>query len=90
METLFIIGLILLIILIILFITVLVIAFKILRSLQSLMELAKLEADKITLDVANLRSKISKSGSWLGLVTTFLTTKGLTKLIKKHLKRKKF
>ena len=67
METLLLVGVILLIVLNLLFISVLIIAFKFLKDLRLLLVELHNEADKMKVDIANMRSRLTNKGSWVAL-----------------------
>jgi len=83
METLTIIAIILLLILNVLFISVLVVAWKFLQDLRLLLTLLRHEADKVTVDLAELRSKVRSGSSLFGLALSLITKRKLLKTASK-------
>ncbi len=80
MENLLLIGIVLLIVLIILIVAIAIVIFKLLMDLRYLVNLAHLEADKLVVEAANMRSKIARRSNWLGL---FMSLIGQRQVIKK-------
>ena len=72
METLLTVGVILLLILVVLFIAVLLLALKFFRDVRQLLAELHHEADKVKVDIANLRSRITKKSTLFTLALGLL------------------
>lgn len=81
METLLIIGLIMLLVLLGLLVGVLLMIYKFLRDLRYLANLVHVEADKLALDAAALRARISKKSTWLALILGLVSRRGAIKQV---------
>lgn len=81
MEILLIIAVVSLIILIVLLIIVLVAVYKFFQDLRFLMTTLHHEADKVAVDIGELRSKISRKGTWLALGLGLLGKRSAVKKI---------
>jgi hypothetical protein len=86
METLLTIGVILLIVLITLLISMLFVLFRLIQEARTVLRLLRFEADKIGVEIGEIRQKIRNKASFISIVLGLMSTRGIGKVAKRLLR----